>query len=409
MAPAKKGRGRPKAAPTKITKVPKAKVSARRTSDRMTPNKRAPTAAAKGKRQVLGDKTNQQNDSDTEEVDDFEPVEDVYMEGDEQGYKASVAAVGKTRKTKKAPVKQTASAPKEILNTVAAKELRQKSRTTKKALVRVEVPEEASPEKYVPETQVAAMEVDQPNEREEVEEVVAEKSSKSAQSRSVHRQPQPVQRPRAGSTSDTERGDPNLRRKLGELSKKYDVLNTRYQDLREIGLKEAERNFERLRKQMEEKTKSMCLVSGLKTYTDHVVANELIAALKADLVAQTALAMDSQAVKKRVDTFQAQISQLTTLLSESQIENKALSAKLAANRTTVASVESVNARIPGSAVKAGGVVRMMGTAEAAQVAQAAQLKEDLYSDLTGLIMRSVKRDAEEDVFDCIQTGRNGSK
>jgi len=41
--------------------------------------------------------------------------------------------------------------------------------------------------------------------------------------------------------------------------------------------------------------------------------------------------------------------------------------------------------------------------------QAAQLKEDLYSDLTGLIIRGVKRDAEDDVYDCIQTGRNGSK
>ena len=107
--------------------------------------------------------------------------------------------------------------------------------------------------------------------------------------------------------------------------------------------------------------------------------------------------------------LQAQITQMTTSLAEAQTENKTLSAKLAANRTAAASVESVNTKVPSSAVKASGGIRLMGTAEAAQVAQAAQLKEDLYSDLTGLIIRSVKRESEDDVFDCIQTGRNGSK
>jgi hypothetical protein len=39
----------------------------------------------------------------------------------------------------------------------------------------------------------------------------------------------------------------------------------------------------------------------------------------------------------------------------------------------------------------------------------AKMKENLYSDLTGLIIRNVKRKEGEDEFDCIQTGRNGSK
>ena len=51
---------------------------------------------------------------------------------------------------------------------------------------------------------------------------------------------------------------------------------------------------------------------------------------------------------------------------------------------------------------------MVGSAEAAQAAQIAGLKEDLYGDLTGLILRGVERTAEADVYDCIQTGRNGS-
>lgn len=52
---------------------------------------------------------------------------------------------------------------------------------------------------------------------------------------------------------------------------------------------------------------------------------------------------------------------------------------------------------------------MVGSAEAAQAAQVALLKEDLYSDLTGLILRGVDRGDEADIYDCIQTGRNGSE
>ena len=51
---------------------------------------------------------------------------------------------------------------------------------------------------------------------------------------------------------------------------------------------------------------------------------------------------------------------------------------------------------------------MVGSAEAAHAAQVAQLKEELYADLTGLILRGVERTEDEDVYDCIQTGRNGS-
>jgi hypothetical protein len=128
------------------------------------------------------------------------------------------------------------------------------------------------------------------------------------------------------------------------------------------------------------------------------------------------LAKDSKSLKKKLDSqkiemaaLQTQVAQLTASLSEAQAENKSLSTKLAANRTAAASVESAHTMVPGSAVKSHGGIRMMGSAEAAQVAQAAQLKEDIYSDLTGLIIQGVKRDVEEDIFNCLQTGRNGSK
>ena len=150
------------------------------------------------------------------------------------------------------------------------------------------------------------------------------------------------------------------------------------------------------------------------------------------------MSKESRVLKKKVESqateigaLKLQVSQLTASLSEVrseaqtdnrnaqaeakkaqvelkklQAENKTLSTKLTASRTVAASVESAGSKVPGSAVKGG--IRMIGSAEAALVAQAAQLKEDLYSDLTGLLVRNVARDPEDDVFDCIQTGRNGS-
>lgn len=48
--------------------------------------------------------------------------------------------------------------------------------------------------------------------------------------------------------------DAALRRRLGELTKKYEALEMRHRDLREVGVREAERNFDRLKKQAEERT-----------------------------------------------------------------------------------------------------------------------------------------------------------
>ena len=68
-----------------------------------------------------------------------------------------------------------------------------------------------------------------------------------------------------------------------------------------------------------------------------------------------------------------------------------------------------NARTPGSAFRGRVLGRgnVMGKEEATK-AEMAILKEELYSDLTGLILRGVERGDQSDVYDCIQTGRNGS-
>ena len=47
--------------------------------------------------------------------------------------------------------------------------------------------------------------------------------------------------------------DPFLRRKLGDISRRYENLEMKHRNLREVGIKEAQANFDRLKKQAQEK------------------------------------------------------------------------------------------------------------------------------------------------------------
>lgn len=146
-------------------------------------------------------------------------------------------------------------------------------------------------------------------------------------------------------------------------------------------------------------------------------SDKLISSLKNELEAQKALGQQSRSLQRdlkqrnmEVAQLQAQYEETTAQLSSAQSEIKALQTKLAAARNTAANLENAAGKVPGSAVK-GGSTRANATAsaEAAHAAQFAQLKEDLYSDLTGLIIRDVKRNKDDNVYDCIQTGVNGSR
>ncbi|CAI7658595.1 unnamed protein product [Penicillium glandicola] len=196
-------------------------------------------------------------------------------------------------------------------------------------------------------------------------------------------------------------GDPELRRRLGELTKKHDALESKYRNLREIGIIEANTNMEKLRKQTETVTKA---------------SNELIASLKAEIDAQRKLGLQSRALQKQLKDRDDELARLKSgadeaqaQLASAQSEVKALQTKLAAARNTAASLEGA-AKVPGSAIKGGAANRAnaAATAEAAQASQLAQLKEDLYSDLTGLIVRDVKNRESDYLYDCIQTGVNGT-
>ncbi|KAF2091407.1 hypothetical protein K490DRAFT_13255, partial [Saccharata proteae CBS 121410] len=194
-----------------------------------------------------------------------------------------------------------------------------------------------------------------------------------------------------------------LRRKLGDMTKKFENLDMKYQNLREVGLRDAETNFTKFKKSADERAKAQ---------------DEIIASLKKELAAQRALGSESKSLRRDIESLKntneklsSENTSLQTRLSSTQSEVKTLTTKLSATRA--ASVQATEpSKVPGSAVKAGqrnGIANaIVGSGEAGKDPQIRQLKEDLYGDLTGLIVRGVKRGDEEDVYDCIQTGRNGT-
>ncbi|TKA82948.1 hypothetical protein B0A55_01322 [Friedmanniomyces simplex] len=229
--------------------------------------------------------------------------------------------------------------------------------------------------------------------------------------RSVSAQPVfPPPRERSGSVSGTERerrgGDPETRRKLNDLTKKYDNLHLKYQNLQETGKNNADTNFETLKRATDEKAKD---------------ANALIAALKKEIAelrkSTTSNSSETTGLQKQITTLTTTNEKLTadsaTLkekLQTSQNEAKSLEAKLVAARQQVSN--SITTQESSKAPSSQTALNRSVNGNASNVTDAqkeAKMKENLYSDLTGLIIRGVKRNAEgEDEYDCIQTGRNGT-
>jgi hypothetical protein len=133
-------------------------------------------------------------------------------------------------------------------------------------------------ERVIPETQMdmdtSVLTLEDGNEGEPISHPTARHTSR-ARSVSKTRQPSSVQpsvgRKRAGSGSDAERGgkvDPLLRRKLGDITKKFENLDLKYRNLREVGVKEAEANLEKLKKSTAERIKG---IHGISTPADSLM------------------------------------------------------------------------------------------------------------------------------------------
>lgn len=377
-AAATKGRNNTAANAKKAQNMPARKASS-------TATKRKASTKTQN-RQALKDRTNIQGGSDTEEVDNF----------DEDGGKPQ-AKRAKMATTKTSRAATTASRSKRV----------------------------AEPLSVIPETQQDHNDVSQSIEVDEMD-IAAVPTPPRAQpfyqrarstsvqplaprasARSVSAQPYPPPRERSGSVSDTARerrgGDPEVRRKLNDITKKYENLNMKYQSLQEVGQGEAETNFEKLKHASDEKAKS---------------ANELIASLKREITElrkANASSTDNSGLEKQVSTLTSsnealstEVGNLKSSLQVAQNEHKSLEAKLVAARQQLSNSTSAQDKPANAATTRSDLSRSVGP-NATDAQKEAKMKENLYSDLTGLIIRGVKRKEGEDEYDCIQTGRNGSK
>lgn len=379
----------------------RAKTTRRTSAGKAAPKRKVATKSQT--RQALKDRTNEQQASDTEEVDEFD--NDNMEAAKPKAKRAKTAAVGKTTKksaaTKAAPAKR--------------------GRAAKRA---------PSPEPLatIPETQP------DPDQMEDVEQSIelsldpsnmdiaqeptpkpAQKFYQRAPSVPIQPlQPRPSARPgsaqpnyapvreRSGSAGGGERriGDSELRRALNEMTKKYENLQLKYESLEDVGKGDAETNFEKLKRASDQKAKD---------------ANELISSIKKELAdirkSSSAVSSETSALQKQVATLTstsekvtAERDELKEKLKVSQNEIKSMEAKLIAAR------QQLSSSVLEAKAQANAATKLTSNSTSAlpDAQKEAKMKENLYADLTGLIVCGVKRMEGEDVYDCIQTGRNGS-
>lgn len=364
-----------------------------------TKRKAAPKTAQN--RQALKDRTNVQGGSDTEEVDNFDDGDD---------------APKKTKRAKTTAARKPAAKSKKELGVIP--ETQPDPSVVEDVEQSIEMDPDNMDVSMVPTPKQVQRFAQRPRSTS-VQPLHARPSSRAASvqplqprasARSVSAQPgYPPPRERSGSVSDTARerrgGDPELRRKLNDITSKYENLNLKYQNLQEIGKGNAESNFEKLKRASDQKAKD---------------ADSLIASLKKEIAelkkASSTSAKDSaetSALQKQVGTLTTSNTTLTTerdnlksSLSVAQNEVKSLEAKLIAARQQVSNPSS-NAAQDKTANAKEALNRSLGPG-ATDAQKEMKMKENLYSDLTGLIIRGVKRKEGEDEYDCIQTGRNGS-
>lgn len=212
------------------TKVTKPRASSRRTSGSSV----APRKPANNRRKALAER-DAPNASETEEVEEFEDEE--------------------------APAKQRARGVEYGFDGYPKRAEPARTKTTKtrtKASNRAPSKEPSS--RYVQDTQPEPMDVEQSI--EEVTEIhlppprPAQRSESRVRLGSKQRQTS-VPRSRAGSVSDPERRahDPVLRRKLGDLTTKFENLDIKYKQLKEIAMRDTETNFDKLRRSTEQRAK----------------------------------------------------------------------------------------------------------------------------------------------------------
>lgn len=254
-----KNRGRPKAS--------SATESMARRASRDTVSLRAKSEGLKrrGRGTELGD--------ETEEVDDFDELDEGYNVGVGSTPLAGAAGVsvppgeiprpartggttiakrgrGKIRKSiEEVPETQ----PQEERDVVSVSS--RMSKTAKGGRKPRPVKKE---KEIIPETQVDCMDLDTVQLQEE-DELKPSVETATRDISNARTKPSMTSRRRAGSASDSERGDPMLRRKLNDVTRKFEEVQLRYDDLRDVGLQEAQENFDRFKGQADERARGKSL------------------------------------------------------------------------------------------------------------------------------------------------------
>lgn len=277
--PTGKGRGRGKAAANATTKAKPKQPGT------IAGKKKAAPKKPGVKRAPLKEQSNIQDPEDTEEVDEFDAEARKEIDSDQSAVsadelvavkqpvkKARTAVKGKTQPKEKQTDSETlqqikdAAKDEEFQYTpVTARQTQQprKARGRPPANPAKAVPASQTFEKVVPDTQEVAMDAEprQSSIHSEADGEIPQsvyRRTNNAQSNS--RPPQPaVRQKQTGYLSDNERGggDPALRRKLGEMTKKFESLELKYKKLTDVGIKEAEANFEKLKISAEAKSKGL--------------------------------------------------------------------------------------------------------------------------------------------------------
>jgi hypothetical protein len=240
MPPIKKGRGRPAAAArSKVNKVTKTANTATATTRRRSSGRIAAAVAATSgdALEILADRTNQQT-------------------------------LRASRKAGKATAAKAEDEDVLMMDDVPQKVKGARGRRAKVVVSSAQNgqglkgDEKAAPTVEVEISEPGGMEVDEKDDAHgQLEDLpVARGSSLSA--------PSQLSRAPSGGRSqrelvDADMSDTSVRRRLGELSKKYDALESRFRQLQEVGTKEAEKNFDRLKKQTDERAQSKLLVQPL--------------------------------------------------------------------------------------------------------------------------------------------------
>jgi regulator of replication initiation timing len=429
-APARKGgKAAVKAArPAPATKaLTQGKKATRRTSGDsvLAVNKQSAAAAkkpgAKVGRKVLAELNN--NASDTEEVEEFGEEDEDEDEMTAPIEKMKPAKRGRPAKVKKEEAVAEVPLPTKKMRKVVEKEPASKPASKAKAAANSKAakraPEPEPEPEEIPETQPDAdpMDVEDSIEIDEIPDSMPPPPPRPSARRNQQqpRNARQMSAPRrAGSMSDSER-DPALRRRVGEITKKLEAMTTKYEALKDVASSSKESSFEQLKRKTDQFAKGMHIHTSKRSrLTISIDQDAVIKALKQQLSDLQTTSTNLSSVQKELATLKSanttlenENKKLTTSLTTAQNENKALSSKLAAAR----SAPSEQKNVPGSAVKARtpGVV-LPGAAEAAKDAQIKMAKVDLYSDLTNLVIVGIKKNEDgEEVYDCLQTGRNGSE